>query len=173
MAGDYARIKRSIWIDDDFLDRSPVAQWLYFHLLTSDLSLAGVADWRPKRVVPKAAGLTLDLVEAAAREMEDELYLIIDEDTEEVLVRSFIRHDGLLKQPKMGVAVAKAYGSIASRNLRSILVHELQRLQYDEPKLNGWDSLSDILQKPSLDPSEYVVNKGSNVGPETRLERAS
>lgn len=161
MAGDYARIKRAIWIDEDFLDRSPVAQWLYFHLLTSDLSLAGVSDWRPKKIVPKSTGLTVDVVTSAAEEMQDALYLIIDDDTEEVLIRSFVRHDGLLKQPNMGVAVAKAYGSIASRELRAVMVYELQRLHHEEPKLSGWDALSEILKKPSLDPAVYVVGKAS------------
>ncbi|MCW2132921.1 hypothetical protein [Arthrobacter sp. VKM Ac-2550] len=159
MAGEYARIKRLIWLDDDFLDLSPIAQWLYFYLLTDDLSLAGVADWRPKRIIPKSKGLTLDVLESAATELQDALYLVIDEDTEEALIRSFIRHDGLLKQPKMGVAVAKAYGAVASRKLRGVLVHELKRLQVDDPMLKGWDSLTEILRKPSLNPTEIAAER--------------
>lgn len=159
MAGEFTRIRRDIWADDEFLALSVSAQWLYFYLLTSDINLAGVADWRPKRITPRAVGLSPDVIESAAQELTAGLYIVVDEDTEEALVRSFIKHDGLLKQPNMGVAVAKAYRETSSKMLRGVIVHELRKLARTGGKLNGMDKLSDVLEKPSIDPSDLLAER--------------
>lgn len=161
----YAQIQLSIWDDEDFLDLSMPAQWLYFYLSTNaDLSYAGVTDWRIKKIRPKAAALTLDVLEAAAAELIDAVYIVVDDDTEEVLVRSFMRADGLLKQKNMGAAVAKAYSSIASRHLRAVVVHELLRLQTENPSWGSWNGLTDVLQKTSINPFGNPSVKGSVKG---------
>lgn len=155
MARQYGQIKVSIWTDDDFLDLSPIAQWLFIHLSThADLSHCGVTDWRLKRIVPKAVGLTLDLLESAAQELTENFYIIADDDTEEVLVRSFMRSDGLLKQRNMGAAVAKSYASVASRDIRGVVVHELHRLRAENPDWTSWNALTDALASRSIDPRE-------------------
>ena len=157
MARQYGQIKVSIWVDDDFLDLSPMAQWLFIHLSThADLSHCGVLDWRLKRIVPKANGLTLDVLESAAQELIENVYIVPDEDTEEVLVRSFMRSDGLLKQRNMGAAVAKAYASVASRKIRGIVVHELHRLQAENPEWTSWAALKDAMAGRSINPRGLV-----------------
>ena len=155
MARKYAQIAVTIWDDDDFLDLSPMAQWLYIHLATHpDLSFCGAMEWRPKRIKPKATGLNLELIESAAQELTEGLFIILDEDTEEVLVRSFMRNDGLLKTPNMGSAVGKAYSSVASRYLKGVVVHELKRIQAEQPKWDSFTKLTDVLAKRSINPSE-------------------
>lgn len=153
MARTFAQTHVSIWGDDDFLDLSPMAQWLYWHLYSQpELSYAGVTDWRPGRIVPKSSGLTLDVVESAADELTQACYIVIDDGTEEVLVRSFMRSDGLLKQKNMGAAVAKAYASVASRDIRGVIVHELKRLHEENPTWTSWPALAAILRKRSINP---------------------
>ena len=148
---EFAHVKVSIWADDDYRALSMPAQWLYHYYMTSpDLNLAGRGDWRPKRIAPLSTATTVDLIEAAAQELEDNRFMFFDEDTEEALVRSFVRNDGLLKQPKMGVAVNKALGAIASPKLRHILLEELLRLRADQPELKGWDALADPLRKAQM-----------------------
>lgn len=167
MAREFAQTKLTIWTDEDFLDLSPAAQHLYFVLKTSpSLSYAGVADWRPNRVVAKARGWTLDQLEAAADELIEGRFIVVDEDTEEVLVRSFVRHDGLMKQPKMATAMASALSMVASRTLRGVVVHELRRLRDAEPDLKGWtsDKASELLNKASVDSSTYPLGKGLRKG---------
>jgi hypothetical protein len=155
MARQYGQIKVSIWVDDDFLDLSPMAQWLFIHLSThADLSHCGVVDWRLKRIVPKATGLTIGILESAAQELIENVYIIADEDTEEVLVRSFMRSDGLLKQRNMGAAVAKAYASVSSRTIRGVVVHELHRLKTENPEWTSWGALKDALASRSINPRE-------------------
>lgn len=148
---EFAHVKVSLWADDDYRALSMPAQWLYEYYLTSpDLNLAGRGDWRPKRIAPLSVTGAVDLIQAAADELEENGYMFFDDDTEEALIRTFVRHDGLLKQPKMGVAVNKALGAIASPKLRRILLDELIRLRNDEPELKGWPALTEPLRKAQL-----------------------
>lgn len=101
MTSDRAYINRGIWNDADHRNLSLEAQHLYYMLLTHPtLSYVGVVDWRPKRLLPFAKGLTIPRIEVAAAELSDGLYIVIDTDTEEVLIRSWVKHDGVLKQPR-------------------------------------------------------------------------
>ena len=163
MARDHARIELNIWTDDDWLDLTPGAQHLYLVLLTHpDLSYAGVADWRPNRLRVMASRWDADDVKRAAEELARNLYIVVDEDTEEVLVRSFVRNDGLMKQPNLAKAMVKAARSIASRNIRAVLVHELLRLHEDHPDLKGWESAEELLSWRSADPSGYPTGYPSS-----------
>jgi len=166
MARTFAYVKVSIWDDDDWRDLRPPAQHLYFVLLTSPtLSHCGTVDWRPKRIAKLAGGWTVEAVEAAAAELIERLYLVVDEDTEEALIRSFVRHDGLMNQPKMAVAMATAHSTVASKILRGVVVHELRRLREDQPNLKGWGPKAlEVLGKGSVDPSTYPLGKGSRKG---------
>lgn len=153
----HARILRSIWVNEDWLDLSMPAQWLYQRLLSgTKVSLAGVTEWRPMALTQSAVGSSVDLIESAAQELEESLFLVIDRGTEEALIRSFVRNDGLLKSPNMATAVAKAYADIGSRRLRGVLVYELARLKRDQPNLK-WEPLQGLLAKGSIDPREPLL----------------
>lgn len=157
MAADYARVQRSIWSDDDFRNLSALAQWLYFHLLTSQsLNYAGVTDWRPARIAALTNDMAAEDVERAALDLEVNGYIIVDRETEEVLVRSFVRNDGLMNQPNVTAAMVKAHGSVASQPIRSVVVHELKRLRKEFPDLKGWGrgEAMLLLRRASLPPVE-------------------
>ncbi|UCZ88621.1 hypothetical protein [Gordonia sp. WA4-43] len=159
MARDYAQIRLDIWTDDDFRRISPAAQHLYFVLLTSPtLSYCGVADWRPGRIAAVSAGWSAAGVRMAAAELVDGLFIVIDEDTEEVLVRSFVKHDGLLRNPKTSVSMANAYASVASKMVRGVIIHQLQRLRSTQPDLKAWDvsKVVALLDRESIDPADLV-----------------
>lgn len=167
MAREHAQIKLSLWADDDVRGLTPAAQHLYFVLLTAPtLSYCGVADWRPNRIAGLAKGWTAGQVEVAAAELVESLFILVDSDTEEVLVRSFVRNDGLMKQPKMATAMSSAHAAVSSSALRGVVVHELIRLQKDFPDLKGWGSerAADLLGKVSIDPSTYPLGKGFSKG---------
>lgn len=163
MARSHFQMKLTIWDDDDFLDLTPLEQHLYVVLNSHrSLSNCGVADWRPNRLVTRARTWTEEQARDAAAVLIERLFVLVDEDTEEVLVRSWVRHDGLMKQPKMATAMAAAYGEVASRALRGVIIHELLRLREEEPDLKGWGSEKalELLSKPSVDPSTYPLGKG-------------
>jgi hypothetical protein len=139
MARQFGAIKTSIWGDDEFTDLTVAAQQLYFYLTTGPTtSLVGVADWRPRKIVPKARDLTADWIETTALELSERRYIILDEDTEEVLVRSFMRHDGCLKQRNMADGIVRAYADVASKALKSHVRHELRRIHSENPEYAGF-----------------------------------
>lgn len=160
MAREHGRIFTSIWSDPDWRKLTTRAQHLYLTLLSApSLSYCGVADWRPKRMLQLADGWTLEGLDAGSAELVDRLYIVVDEGSEEVLVRSFIRNDGLMKQRHMGVSMAKAHSAVASNTLREVIVHELIRLRADMPDLKGWASemVQKLLTQPSVDPATYPL----------------
>lgn len=158
MAREHARIQTAIWIDDDFLDLTPEAQHLYQVLTTQmKLSFCGVWTWHPGRISQFARGWTPARVEEAAAELSENLYIVIDEATGEVLVRSFIRNDGLLSSPNITKAMYRTFADVGSRTLKAVIVHELKRLHAEQPLLKGWDSCGDLLTKRSIDPRELPL----------------
>ena len=115
MARTQANVYLTIWADPDFRTLSPDAQWLYFVMLTHEtLNYCGVMDWRPARLASMTAGMTVDRVEGAAFELGQRRMIAVDEVTEEALVRSFVRHDGVLKQPNPTRGMVREFGGIAS-----------------------------------------------------------
>lgn len=176
MARKFAQFKLTMWGDDAFRDLSPAEQHLYVVLTTSpSLNHCGVGDWRPSRVAPLARGWTVEQVLTTAAGLIERLYLVADESTEEVLVRSFVRHDELMKQPKMAVAVCRAHDSVASGPLRGVIVHELRRLREELPELSCWgiEKVAETLAKASVDPSTYPSGKGIASLAERRAERGA
>lgn len=146
MARAYGRIKTSIWNDDDFRELDDAAQALYLRLLSAPtMTLAGVCDWRPKRQAILTKGMTVRGVESAGRSLEERHYIVIDEDTDEVLVRTFVKHEGVVANPKTAAGLVGAFGKVTSVKLRLALSLELNNLRDAEPDLKGWDYLSDAL----------------------------
>jgi hypothetical protein len=140
--------------DDDFRRLSMPAQHLYMMLLIHPtLSYAGVADWRAGRIAALTAGSSREQVEAAARELQGLRFIYVDHDTEEVLIRSFVRHDGLLKQYRLPVSMANDYAGVASSKIRSFFAHELKRLNAESPNDKCWEDarVAKILDAPSDD----------------------
>ena len=156
MARDRANVNTAIWSDADHRQLTPMAQHFYYLLLTHPaLSYVGVTDWRPNRLTQFAHGLTPEWIESAASELSDGLYIVIDEMTEEVLVRSFVKHDGVLKQPRLSISMANAFASTASNTLRGVIVHELKKQHSSHPEYKCWSDkrVLELLEQPAVDPS--------------------
>lgn len=139
MARDRASIRLDMWADEDWRKLSAEAQRLYMLLLSHPtLSYAGVADWRPGRIAQLSGDTTPADVERAATELEQAAFVLRDETTEEVLIRSFIKHDGLMKQPKLVVSMTTAFAAIASSKIREVVAFEVQKL-HDRDKSLKWE----------------------------------
>ena len=140
MAREHARIWLDINTDDEFETLPFDAQGLYTRVILTldDLSYCGVADWRPKRLTTKAPDLSYRRIIAAAAALESGRYCLFDLDTEQVLVRSYIRRDELLRNPKMAAAVVKAFPGIASKTLRAAVVDEIRRINDEHPEYSSW-----------------------------------
>jgi hypothetical protein len=160
MARDHARFKTIFWADDDVRALPMAAQWLYMHMLTNPrLTYAGVADWRPARIAAFTGDKTAEDIEEAALYLEDAQFVVIDRDTEEALIRSFTKHDGLMTQPNVAAAMVKDFAAIVSKPLRGVIVHQLKKLHDAEPTLRAWsrkDVLA-LLERDAVTPGEAIA----------------
>lgn len=155
MARDHARVNVTIWGDPNFRRLPPAAQHLYLLLWTSpELTYCGTHDWRPARITGRAEGWTRQDVEAAAACLAARHFLVIDEEREEVLIRSWIRWDGLMKQPRMAISCVTAYAAVASDDLKAVIVHQLHAEKDRHPGLACWSDsrVQEVLTHPSADP---------------------
>ncbi|ARC56015.1 hypothetical protein AS850_02870 [Frondihabitans sp. 762G35] len=180
MPKQYAQIRPEMWFDDDWRSLTAAAQHLYLVMLSDPaLSYAGVAPWHPGRIAQRAKEWsTLDVMKAAV-ELSYSWFLVFDQDTEEVLVRSYIRHDGLLKQPRLAVSIANAFGAIGSNKLRAAVVHELARLRKENPDLPAWEKpqVKTVLRQNAVNPRDmdpdlelpFGVDLGVHL-PQTQVE---
>ncbi|MYW96023.1 hypothetical protein G3I59_36820 [Amycolatopsis rubida] len=132
MARDHARINLSIWHDEEFINLSLAAKLLYLQLVSQPrLSYAGVLDLAAKRWARPHPDLSLTEIRAALSELDAARFVVIDQETEELLVRSFIRNDELFKQPNVLRGALRVAFDIESPILRAALATELRRLPVD------------------------------------------
>lgn len=132
MAQDYVPLLRSIWSDEDFRALSMDAQHIYLLLLSHpDRNSAGVLSLTLRKWTRLARDLSPDRLDVALAELDAASFIVIDESTEEVLVRSFIRRATVYKHIRMFAKALREVSEVESDRLRSALGQELVRL----PKL--------------------------------------
>lgn len=142
MARDHCRISLDIWDDDEWLALTSVQQLTYLSLISSpDLSWCGVLPYTPGRYARLSGDGNARRTSRAMADLEDGRFLVIDHDTAEVLVRSYVRHDGLLKQPNVTKALVSAYARVHSDVLRAAIRVELRRLYAEDPSRKGWQGM--------------------------------
>jgi hypothetical protein len=174
MPRDRANIRTDIWGDSDWRKLSFGAQWLYNYVLThGTLNAVGVADWRPARAQGVAAGLTRPILDAFVRELTDAFFLVLDEHTEEVLVRSFFRHDGILTNPNMLATIKRDFAAVSSPLLLGVIAHEANRLRTEYPdgitkKFNPWDrsELTTLLKSSQVDARAHALTRPAEDAPQ-------
>lgn len=157
MARRYARVKIDIWRNAEFRRLSTHAQHLYFTLLTNpEMSYCGITDWRPARLSGMAGAWMRDSIDLAALELLESRMVIICEDTEEALIRSFVRHDGVLQNAKLAKSAANAVSNVSSVDLMGIVTHEIARAKKEYPKWVAWgfDEITEVLKGERIDAHE-------------------
>jgi hypothetical protein len=155
MARESANIDLEIWNDPDFQELTPTQQRLYTLLFSQkNTNNAGVLPLMPSKWARASRHTTVEDVEADLAVLEATRFVLVDRTTEEVLVRSFIRRDGVAKQKyllKNALAMAKR---TESPTLRHALAVELRRLGNPEA-----DAVADALAvSPSGTPPEPRSN---------------
>lgn len=145
MARDHARLKVSIWEDDeDFLALRCADQHVYFMLMSNKgLSRCGVLDFIPARFEKLAADLTAAKFKASVQRLVAARFLVVDDRTQELLVRSYVRQDGVLDRVNMGKAAGSAFEAVVSHAIKQAIGDELARYMKEQPDLPGWKGLAD------------------------------
>ena len=143
MARDHGRIKTSIWKDPDFLGLRANEQHAYFLLITNlGLSRCGVVTYIPARFEHLAADLTSAKLRKSIDGLCDARFAVVDPDTQELLVRSYVRHDGVLDRVNMGKATGSAFEAVVSHRIKRVIGDEMRRLMVERPDLPGWQGLA-------------------------------
>ena len=123
MARTEARIKCDIWDDEDFRSLTWEAQWLYHAILEQkDLSLCGVLTWTPKRFAKLAKNANASSTKRALDLLRERRYVLVDEETDELWVRTLIKNDRVLDNHNSIVGMSNAFGAIHSKVIRDALV---------------------------------------------------
>jgi hypothetical protein len=125
----FANIFCAIWDDDDFCELSSDAQRTYFMLFTQpDITACGTLALTLKRWKRTLREKDRDSLEPALAELAEHRFIVIDKDTEELLVRTFVKHDGGYKHAKRVLAVIAYAEAIRSQSIRNRLAIELLKL---------------------------------------------
>lgn len=149
MARGHGRILSSIWEDPDFLALDEKEQRLYLFLISQpNLNHAGLLPLTLRRWARKAAGLTVADLEKQLAALAAARFIVLDDDTEELLIRSFVRNDGVWRMPKVMGAMVSGAMEISSHALQAALLEEMDRIPLDD--------LSD-------DPTTYRGKEGPSI----------
>lgn len=125
----YGRFGTDLWNEDSFRELTVEEQWAYnFAKLQPGLSRCGVLDYRPSRWAKSARGLTAKRLDAQFRRLNDTKHVVLDEEFEQLFVRTFVRHDGVLTQPMVVAAMVTDFRDIASPTIRIAFLAELRRI---------------------------------------------
>ena len=120
MARTEARIKTTIWSDPDFTALSHGAQWMYHLILEQpELSLCGVAALTVGRWSRRSTSTAPADIREYLSELQAARFIVVDEHTEEVWVRTFIKNDGVLESPNALVGMTNDFIGICSEHIRN------------------------------------------------------
>lgn len=129
MARSHAAIYNRIWADPAWRALDVDAQHLYILLISQpQMNLAGVLPMQLRKWASCVAGWDIADVAKALDRLRDDRFILVDEDTEEVMVRTLIRNDGAYKIPNVLKSLLLAAEGTQAPALRRELAIELGRL---------------------------------------------
>lgn len=162
MARTHGRIKVEVWdVGSDFRHLTVDAQWAYEMLISQpQITMCGTLPFTPKKWAKLASDLTLARIESAVEELEGHWYVIVDRDTDELLVRTMVKHDRAWANPKLAESARRRFKEIESESIREYLTSR-----------HAW------LSDEDLDPEQYESQNGLRRATERTfplpIERAS
>lgn len=161
MARTHGRILSTIWDDPDFLDLSGAAQRMYFLLISQKkLTLAGSLDFKPARW-RLSRDVTRADVEDALDDLEAHRFVVVDRETDELVIRTFVRHDsGYGRNSNLLKGVWSAWASIESPVLRKVVVDNLPDELWEQEKAPAPGAAQQMRWSPPPEPP--VPTNGSN-----------
>lgn len=163
MARSYTNIVTAIWDDEEFCQLSAGAQRTYFMLVTQkNVEACGALPLTLRRWAKTVPAAERELLPVWLAELEDHRYVITDDDTEELLVRTFAKWDGGYKHSQRCKAVVATAEAIRSPLLRVAIARELASLGVSTDIRVPLDS------DPS--PTELALQSGRSVVTEVELD---
>lgn len=122
MARQYAPLHTDIWQDETFVGMSAHAQRLYLLAISQpNITWVGTVPFTAKRWAKFAQGTTPKVIADAAAELVRAGLVLLDEDIEEMWVRSFVKYNATT-QPKLRKAAQHEYKKILSGTIRQAAI---------------------------------------------------
>ena len=173
MARSEGRLLADAWEDPEFIALPGAAQRLYMFLLSQrDLAHDGVIALRIPRWARKAAGLTASDIEKDIAILAETRFVVADDETGELLVRSLLRRDKVYRQPNVLLSAADHLALVESDQIRAALADELRRIAVLDDIPNGAvETLTRMLValgiqdvKPMAKPTDNPIGKATEKG---------
>lgn len=138
MARSYARIMTAIWRNREFRALPSSPQRTYLLLVTQpDITAVGLLPLTVRRWADMAADTTTADLERDLRMLESGRFIAVDRDTEELLVRSFVKWDGGYNNRNRRPVIDAAAEEVTSEALFRTLGLEFARLGLPVPAWHG------------------------------------
>lgn len=133
-----ARINCTIWQNEDFLALTGSQQRTYFLVVTQgDIALTGVIAHVPARWATRAVDTDRNDIDSDLAALEDRGFVLVDEDTCELWVRTFSYWDGVTRSVRTRQGMWTAYRNIASETIRRAFIKQYAD-ELDEAISEGW-----------------------------------
>lgn len=155
MARSHGKLFSNVWRDEDWRNLSSDAQRLYMLLLSQPkLTLCGSLDLAVDRWARMASDTTPEVITKALDELANNYFVILDNDTGELAIRTFAKHD--LDTGRMNSNLAKgmwrAWEGMESAHLREMVVallpDELWRDKLEEHAPDdAFDMRQDVMKR--------------------------
>lgn len=143
MAG-YVKLQRSIWQDPEFVQLPPGAQRLYLLLISQpDITHVGILPLMPARWSRFCADSTPADVRTDLSTLVAARFVLVDESTEEVWVRSYLVHDEAYNLTNGKKSLARAHAQVLSAALRNAIARVLVTVDVTV------DSTLEVSQQPA------------------------
>lgn len=129
MARSYARIMTAIWRNREFRALPSEPQRVFLLLVSQpDITAVGVLPLTIRRWADMSADSTPAIFERALRVLEERRFIVVDWDTEELLVRSFVKWDAGYNNRKRKPVIEAAAGEVGSLLVLRALAVEFDRV---------------------------------------------
>jgi len=124
----YVKVVRSIWTDSEWLELSSTEKLIYLQLISQpNISKCGVLPFVPRRWAHMHPDLGPDELNAAIDSLERLGYVFVDRDTEELLVRTYMRYDEAWRQTNGVRGIQIEAEQIMSKALLQQVLQEFEK----------------------------------------------
>jgi hypothetical protein len=122
MARKFAQLHCDIWEDREFLALSPEARFVFVACFAQKIvNYCGVLVYSPARMA-RATGYKPAQVTRAITELDKARFVLHDDETGEILVRSFVVNNNVCAQPQLRKAMERCFDEVLSDRLRAEIV---------------------------------------------------
>lgn len=133
MARKHGVVKVEVWdVGSDFRKLTRDAQRAYMMLLSQpSINNCGVLAYTPERWAMFARDDSIRSQKRALTELGQHDFVVVDTRTRELLVRTFIKHDRIERQPNLKASAQKQFHEIESVRIRQVLASQHAWLSQD------------------------------------------